>query len=86
MALNKNDLTQIDIRLDRRLKSQKEEILEEIDEKLDEKLANLKSEFFERIDPILKEVVTSREERPLIVNRLEKLEEIHPKGKHQLTS
>ena len=86
MALNKDDLTQIDRRLDRRLKSQKEEILEEIDEKLDEKLTNLKSEFFERIDPILKEVVTAREERPLIENRMEKLERIHPKGRHQIAS
>jgi len=51
-------------------------------EELDDKLTKLKSEFFERIDPILKEVVTAREERPLIVNRLEALEEIHPKGKH----
>ena len=82
MTLNKNDLTLID----KRLELQKEEILEEIDEKLDEKLTNLKSEFFERIDPILKEVVTAREERPLIVNRLEKLERIHPRGKRPLTS
>lgn len=53
-----------------------------VDEKLDEKLTQLKSDIFDRIDPILKEVTTAREERPLIENRLEKLEEIHPKGKH----
>lgn len=57
-------------------------VKEEIDESLDEKLTKLKSDFFDRIDPILKEVTTAREERPLIENRLEALEEIHPKGKH----
>jgi len=78
MTLTKNDLTQID----RRLGNQKEEILEEIDGKL----TKLKSEFFKKIDPILKEVTTAREERPLIENRIESLEEIHPKGKHILAS
>ena len=62
------------------------EDLNQIKEILDEKLTNLKSEFFERIDPILKEVVTSREERPLVISRIEKIEKIHPEGKHQLTS
>lgn len=82
MSLTKNDLDQIDLRLDKRigirLETQKEEILEEIDEKL----TKLKSDFFERVDPVLKEVTTAREERPLIENRIEALEEIHPKGKH----
>lgn len=64
----------------------KEEVEDVLEEKLEEKLTKLKSEFFERIDPILKEVVTAREERPLIENRLEKLEEIHPSGKHSLSS
>ena len=49
MTLTKQDLNQIDIRLE----NQKEGILDEIDEKL----SKLKSEFFERIDPILKEVI-----------------------------
>lgn len=53
---------------------------------MDLKLQNLKSDIFDRIDPILKEVGTSREERPLLENRVEALEEIHPKGKHVLTS
>ncbi len=78
MTLTKQDLNQIDIRLE----NQKEGILDEIDEKL----SKLKSEFFERIDPILKEVITAREERPLIENRLEDLEKIHQTGKHALTS
>ena len=75
MSLTKWDLNQV-----------RSIVAEELDEKLDEKLTELKSEFFERIDPILKEVVTAREERPLIENRLEKLEKIHPKGKHVLSS
>lgn len=74
MTLTKNDWTQ----MDRRLGNQKEEILDEIDVKLQ----NLKSDFFEKVDPILKEVTTAREERPLIENRIETLEEIHPQGKH----
>ncbi|KKQ37865.1 MAG: hypothetical protein US53_C0007G0004 [Candidatus Woesebacteria bacterium GW2011_GWA1_37_7] len=72
--------------------SQKQDILEEMDsqkqdilEEMDNKFQNLKSDFFERIDPILKEVITAREERPLIENRLEALEEIHPSGKHVLS-
>ena len=89
MTLTKNDLNQIenivdrklDEKLDEKLQTQKEEIFTEIDIKLQ----NLKSDFFEKIDPILKEVTTAREERPLIENRLEKLEEIHLKGKHVLT-
>lgn len=78
MPLTKNDLDQIDKRLDRRFEEHTEEILEAIDEKL----TKLRSDFFERVDPILKEVTTAREERPLIENRHEALEEIHPKGKH----
>jgi hypothetical protein len=81
MSLTKSDLSQIDISLE----SQKEDILERVDNKLevkkdeildeiDNKLTKLKSDFFEKIDPILKEVVTSREERPLIINRIEKIE------------
>lgn len=66
-------------------KNFKGEIFEKIDEqedKFEKKLTEFKSEFFEKIDPILKEVTTAREERPLIENRIEALEEIHPKGKH----
>jgi len=74
MTLTKGDLSQID----RRLETQKEEILDE----MDEKLTMLRSNLFEKIDPILKEVTTAREERTLVENRLEKLEEIHPQGQH----
>ncbi|HLE49440.1 MAG TPA: hypothetical protein VI819_05415 [Patescibacteria group bacterium] len=48
--------------------------LDEQEEKFEEKLIEFKSEFFTKIDPILKEVVTAREERPLILNRIEKIE------------
>jgi len=71
------------------LEAQLEEVQQrktKILEKIDEKLTKLRSDFFEKIDPILKEVVTAREERPLIENRLEVLEEIHPEGKHPLAS
>lgn len=71
MPLNKNDLNQIEVLLD---------------ERLDDKLTKLKSDIFDRIDPILKEVTTTREERPLLENRLEALEEIHPNGKHSSIS
>src|SRR3989344_6185350 len=77
--LTKLDSQKEDILL--RMDSQKEDILEE----MDNKLQHLKGDFFERIDPILKEVMTAREERPLIENRLEILEKIHPKGKHILS-
>jgi phage gp29-like protein len=60
-------------------------VKEELDEQLDDKLNKLKSDFYERIDPILKEVTTAQEERPLIENRIEKLEEIHPQGQHSFT-
>ncbi len=56
------------------------------EEKFEAKLTEFKSEFFDKVDPILKEVVTAREERPLIENRVETLEEIHPKGKHSLVT
>ena len=78
MTLTKSDLTQ----LDRRFENQKDEILEEIDTRL----IKLKSDFYEKIDPILKEVTTAREERVLIENRIEGLEEIHPEGKHSVTT
>ncbi len=71
MSLTKGDLNQV-----------RSIVAEELDDKLDNKLTKLKSEFFERLDPILKEVTTAREERPLVENRIEALEEIHPKGKH----
>ncbi len=62
----------------------KEEFKEDFPTKED--FEDFRSKFFDKIDPILKEVTTAREERPLIENRLEKLEEIHPKGKHTFSS
>lgn len=58
--------------------------MEELEEKFEKHTTKLKSDFLEKIDPILKEVTTAREERPLIVNRIEALEDIHQKGKHSL--
>ena len=60
--------------------------LSEQEEKYEKKLEEFKSEFFERVDPVLKEVTTASEERLLIVDRLEALEDIHPDGKHPVTS
>ncbi len=57
-----------------------------LDEKLDEKLTQFKSDLYNKIDPILNEVTTARDERVLIENRLEKLEELHPNGAHTLQS
>lgn len=78
MTLTKNDFKQIRLVL--------EEELDKQEQKFEDKVTQLKSDFFEKIDPILKEVTTAREERPLIENRIEALEEIHPDGKHALTS
>ena len=70
MTLTKSDLGQI--------KNIVEGALDNQEQKYEAKLTEVKSEFFEKIDPILKEVVASREERVLIEERVEKLEEIHP--------
>ena len=78
MVLTKNNLRQIRAVLQEELDNQ--------EQKFEDKLTEFKIDFFEKVDPILKEVTTAREERPLIENRLEKLERIHPKGKHQLAS
>jgi len=93
MDLNKSGLKQIKVVLQEELNKQEKRFDRKLDEKLDKqeekfeaKLTEFKSDFFEKIDPILKEVVTTREESPLVENRLEALEEIHPKGKHTLSS
>ena len=89
MTLTKNDLKQIgnmiDNRLDLRFENQKEEI-EQI-------MTKFRSDMFTKIDPILKEVLTAREERPIMVHRqedhedrIEVLEKIHPQGKHSLAT
>ena len=61
----------------------------ELEDKFERHVTKLKSDFVDKIDPILKEVTTSREERPIIAkrqtdheDRIENLEKIHPHGKH----
>lgn len=71
---SKRTLTQADVDF------LKEEFKEDFPTKKD--FEDFRSKFFDKIDPILKEVTTAREERPLIEHRIETLEEIHPKGKH----
>ena len=78
MGLTKNDFKQIRVVL--------EEELDKQEQKFEDKVTQLKSDFFEKVDPILKEVTTAREERPLMENRIEVLEEIHPDGKHVFAS
>ncbi|MEK7061135.1 MAG: hypothetical protein AAB954_00555 [Patescibacteria group bacterium] len=78
MALTKSDLNQIGGLIDRKLTDN--------EESYEEKLTKFKSEFFEKIDPILKEVATAREERPLIENRIEALEDIHQTETHSLAT
>ncbi|MEK7526176.1 MAG: hypothetical protein AAB546_01710 [Patescibacteria group bacterium] len=52
-----------------------DEVVERISDNFDRALESQRSKFLEDIDPILKEVTTAREERTLIENRVEKLEE-----------
>jgi hypothetical protein len=66
--------------------------MDKLEEKFEKKVIDLKSDFVEEIDPIINEVTTAREERPLIVEkqsnhetRIEALEKVHPKGKHLTT-
>ena len=67
--------------------------MEELEVKFEKKITEAKSDFLEKIEPILAEVKTKREERPLVANRLsnhsdriETLEKIHPKGTHILAT
>jgi len=66
--------------------------LENQEDKFEVKITEFKDEFYTRIDPILKEVVASREDRTIGAeqhrrneDRIEKLEKIHPQGKHLAT-
>lgn len=68
------------------MERQKKEIKEEILEGVETNNTKLLSAFYDKIDPILKEVLVSRDERPLMENRLEALEEIHHQGKHSIAS
>ncbi|MBU0569993.1 hypothetical protein KKB40_04400 [Patescibacteria group bacterium] len=84
MTLTKNDLRQIENLLDGKIVN--------MEEKFGTILTGFRSDFYEKIDPILKEVLTARDERPIIVHRqsdhedrIENLEKIHPQGKHPFT-
>ncbi len=95
MALAKDDKKYIKTTIDSKLDEQElkfESKLTVIELKFENKLTEFKSEFFEKIDPILKETTTNREERTLQADRIsnhedriEKLENIHPQGRHLAT-
>ena len=58
----------------------------ELEEKFEKHTTKLKSDFLEKIDPILKEITTAREERPLIESRIKTLEDALQQGKSALSS
>lgn len=65
------------------------DLLDDQEQKFEAKIVGVKSDFLDKIDPILKEVVASREDRTIGAeqhrrnqDRIEKLESIHPQGKH----
>lgn len=77
----KKDLVMLESRLDLNMV--------DLEQKFESKVVELKSDFCTEIDPILKEATTSREERTIRAeqhrrneDRIEKLEKIHPHGKH----
>ncbi len=92
MALTKGDKAFIETALDKALIRQEfkfENKLDDVKQEFETTVSKFKDEFYTRIDPILKEVVTSREDRLIgtqqhIRNekKIEKLEKIHPQGKH----
>jgi hypothetical protein len=82
MSLTKSDKIWVENLFDRKTGSK----MEELEEKFESMLIEFKSEFFDKIDPILKEVTIAQDERTLLENRVEKLEEIHTSGKHALAS
>lgn len=64
-------------------------LLDKQEVKFEAVVTKFKDDFYTKIDPILKEVVASREDRLMgseqhlrNKDRIEKLEAIHPKGKH----
>jgi hypothetical protein len=77
----KKDLIMLESRLDLKMV--------DLEQKFESKVVELKSDFCTEIDPILKEVVASREDRVVASEqhhrneeRIEKLEKIHPQGRH----
>lgn len=85
MALTKSDLNKIEDLLDRQ-GVKFDEKLDDLEIKFESKLYKFRSDFFTKVDSILKEVITAREERPLMENRIEALEEIHRTGTHSLAT
>ncbi|HET7098768.1 MAG TPA: hypothetical protein VFI61_00880 [Patescibacteria group bacterium] len=88
MALTKDDKEFIGEVIDQKL-DQKLDLLEQ---NFENKLTQFRDDFYIKIDPILKEVVASREDRLIgseqhlrNKGRIEKLEKIHPQGKHLAT-
>lgn len=81
----KKDLVDLERRFDNKL----DQKLDNQEQKFEKTVTNLKDKFYTKIDPILKEVVASREDRLIgseqhlrNKDRIEKLEKIHPQGKH----
>lgn len=77
----KKDLVMLESRLDLKMV--------DLEQKFESKVVELKSDFCTEIDPILKEVVASREDRLVASEqhrrneqRIERLEKIHPQGRH----
>lgn len=82
----KDDLKSFPTRFDLNKSLDKQEV------KFEAVVTNFKDKFYTKVDPILKEVVASREDRLMGTEqhlrnekRVEKLEKIHPQGKHLAT-
>lgn len=92
MTLTKGDKKFITGLLTENLDSQEQKFetkLDNVKQMFEETVTKFKDEFYTKIDPILKEVVANREDRLIgseqhLRNkvRIEKLEKIHPQGKH----
>lgn len=85
MALTKSDLNKIENLLNKQ-EVKFNDKFDDFEVKIENKLYKFRSDFFTKVDPILKEVTTAREERPLIENRIEALEDIHRSGTHSLAA
>lgn len=92
MALTQSDKEFIEQTIDQKLDKKLTLRLDEQEQKFETKLTEFRDDFYTKIDPILKEVTASREERTIAAeqhrrnqDRIEKLEKIHPQGKHLAT-
>jgi hypothetical protein len=89
MTLTKSDKKFIENTVDQKLDEKLTSKLDEQEQKFEAKLTEFRDDFYTKIDPILKEVVASREDRLMgseqhhrNEDRIEKLEKIHPGGRH----